>query len=155
MAEMEVLNITAEDLNLPSVDEEIVRDVHFAPYSFRGPEGWEQMTDPNGSGVLYVMTPGQDKALVVFGISGIAFDMDDEATRKEKFDNLMTNYNGTAYGDVGNIRLGYGNLNGLPAVIYIRADGHDLVVIAYVEESTEYEPRLSDIIPYIRTVVHD
>ena len=148
----EGLYVGPEDTYLNPL-EEIVRDIHFAPFSFRGPEGWTQEPDPN-SDALYVWSPDRQKLLVVYAAPVEGVDLNDDAVRKAAFDSMVQSYNGTSYADIGNGRYMIGNL-GFPSVIYMYAEGSDLVVIAYMEKGESYEPKVSDLSPYARTLLHD
>ena len=136
--------------------EEIIRDVTSGNFSFRGPAGWTQLPDQSTPGLMYVLSPSEQEVLIVFSYDvGIANNLDNEAQRKSLYDNLMTQYSGTSFVDVGNGRYIRGNAGGLPCIIYLYGEGTDLLVLAYSENAPSYVPEVSDLSPYAKTVIHN
>lgn len=149
----DALEITEADTYVDPA-EDIIRDVKFDAFSFRGPEGWTQTQDE--SGALYVISPDGQNTLVVYAsnFASTGLDFSNELQRTLLYDALMQQYNGGRYVDVNGARYCEGVVEGIKTIIFLYGVGSDILVVAYVNESGE-QPAVSDLSPYTKTVIHE
>lgn len=147
------LPLTEADLYVdPS--ETITRNIRFGSFAFQGPDGWTSLEGIDDSGCLYVISPDGSNAFIVFADTIPNIDFANEATRIASYDLLMSNYNVSAYVDIGEVRYCQGNLANMDCYICIYGCGSDLIAIAYACTDGSL-PNLSDMVPYTRTLIHD